>query len=238
MTRTAVVTGAAKGIGAATSELLADRGWSVVGIARDWRGAEPEGSITLDLREHDRLRDAIASLERVDALVNNAAVMPEVPLVELDAATISATLDVNLTAAMVAASAAVPALRAQGGAIVNVASVHALATRGGLGAYPAAKGGLVAFTRAAAVELGPLGIRVNAVVPGAVDTAMLMPGTEGEARREGIAALGARTPLGRVAEPREIAEAIAFLADGERSSFITGQTLVADGGALARLSTE
>ena len=230
MTRTAVVTGAGSGIGAATAELLAVGEWRVVGIDRKWPNGEPEDAITLDLRDHAALREAIGSLEEVDALVNNAAVMTKAPLAELDAATISATLDVNLTAAIVAAGAALPALQARSGSIVNVASVHALASGGGLAAYAAAKGGLVAFTRAAAVELGPLGIRVNAVVPGAVDTAMLLPGATGDARREGLAGLGSQTPLGRVADPVDIAQAIAFLADRERASFITGETLVVDGG--------
>ena len=238
MTRIAVVTGAAGGIGAATAELLGTRGWHVVGIARRWPAGAPDDAITLDLRDHDALRDAIGSLAEVDALVNNAAVMPEAPLAELDAATISATLDVNLTAAIVAAGAALPALEARSGAIVNVASVHALASRGGLAAYAATKGGLIAFTRAAAVELGPLGVRVNAVVPGAVDTPMLLPGTTAAERQEGIAGLSARTPLGRVADPREIAEAIAFLSDGDRASFITGAALSIDGGVLAQLASE
>jgi NAD(P)-dependent dehydrogenase (short-subunit alcohol dehydrogenase family) len=238
MSRVAVITGAGSGIGAASAELLGASGWDVVGIDRDWPRGEPAGSLTLDVRDHDGLRDAIASLDAVDALVNNAAVMATGPLAELEAAEIAATLDVNLTAAMVAASAAIPALRAGGGAIVNVASVHALASRDAMAAYAAAKGGLVAFTRVAAVELGPEGIRVNAVVPGAVDTPMLLPGAGGDERSRGIAALAGRTPLGRVAEPRDVAEAIAFLADGERSSFITGQSLVVDGGVLARLASE
>ncbi len=94
-----------------------------------------------------------------------------------------------------------------------------------------------------ALEFAPDGIRVNAVLPGAVDTEMLRGGLGrghlgAESADEQLGALGARTPLGRVGEPREIAEAILFLADADRSSFMTGQALIVDGGATARLSTE
>lgn len=238
MTRVAVVTGAGGGIGSATAELFGSRGWRVVGIDREWQNGEPEHGITLDLGDHRALRETIHSIERIDALVNNAAVMSETPLADLDPAEVSATLDVDLTAPMVATGAATPALKERSGAIVNVASVHALATSVGVSAYAAAKGGLVAFTRAAAVELGPLGIRVNAVAPGAVDTSMLLTGADGEERTQGITEVSARTPLGRVGQPSEIAEAIAFLADPERAAFITGETLTVDGGVLARLASE
>lgn len=238
MTRTAVVTGAGRGIGAATLELLTERGWRAVGVDREWPAGEPDEAITLDLREHAGLREAIAGIHNLDALINNAAVMPEAPLVDLGAAAVAATMDVNLTAAMVAAAAAVPGLAARSGAIVNVASVHAIASRGGLTAYAAAKGGLLAFTRAAAVELGGEGIRVNAVVPGAVDTPMLFPSAAANDRQAGVSALASKTPLGRIGAPGEVAKAIAFLADAELSSFITGEALVVDGGALARLGTE
>jgi NAD(P)-dependent dehydrogenase (short-subunit alcohol dehydrogenase family) len=94
-----------------------------------------------------------------------------------------------------------------------------------------------------ALEFGSEGIRVNAILPGAVDTAMLREAMErgryeGNLPEERLAALAERTALGRVGDPREIADAILFLADGRQSSFITGQSLVVDGGALARLSTE
>ena len=233
--RTAIVTGAAGGIGSATVALLGEAGWNVVGIDRDWPGGDaPEGSIALDIADHAALREAIADFGDLGLLVNVAAVISEGPLEQLEAAEIARTLDVNLTAAIVAASAAAPGLALGAGegsaAIVNVASVHALASRWGLAAYAASKGGMLAFTRQAAVELGPKRIRVNAVVPGAVDTPML--GADG--RDE----LVDRTPLGRVAQPSEIAEAIAFLADHERAGFITGQSLGVDGGVLARLSSE
>ena len=107
--------------------------------------------------------------------------------------------------------------------------------------YAASKGALVALTRAAALEFAEDGIRVNAVLPGAVDTPMLRRSMEARGDstvEEALAVLAAKTPLGTIGQAHEIAEAILFLADPERSSFITGQLLTADGGATARLSTE
>ena len=112
-----------------------------------------------------------------------------------------------------------------------------------IAAYAASKGALLALTRALAIELAPDSIRVNAVLPGAVDTPMLRSGLtrghlQGANVQELMQDLGRRTVMGRVGRPEEIAQAILFLADGDRSSFMTGQTLVVDGGATARLSTE
>ena len=130
---------------------------------------------------------------------------------------------------------------------MNVASVHALATAGGVAAYAASKGALVALTRSAALELGGDGIRVNAVIPGAIDTKMLrgdagrrVGSASGEQAGEqaGLDAIAARTPLRRIGRPEEIAQAVLFLAEADRSSFITGHALVADGGVLARLASE
>jgi NAD(P)-dependent dehydrogenase (short-subunit alcohol dehydrogenase family) len=131
----------------------------------------------------------------------------------------------------------------QGGAIVNVSSVHAVATSANIAAYAASKGALLALTRALAIELAPDNIRVNAVLPGAVDTPMLHAGLSrghvaGADLPALMQALSKRTVMGRIGQPTEIGQTILFLADSERSSFMTGQALVVDGGATARLSTE
>jgi NAD(P)-dependent dehydrogenase (short-subunit alcohol dehydrogenase family) len=136
-----------------------------------------------------------------------------------------------------------PLMREQGGAIVNVSSVHAIATSANIAAYAASKGGMLALTRALAIELAGDKIRVNAVLPGAVETTMLYAGLgrghlQGEEVAELVEQLGSKHVMGRVGQPGEIAEAIYFLADGRRSGFMTGQSLVVDGGAIARLSTE
>lgn len=238
MSRVAVVTGAGSGIGSATQALLQERGWDVVGIDREWTSTPPDGSFSFDLRDAVELTQTLAGLPRIDALVNNAAVYSAAPLNDFDADTWSDLFRVNLEAAVAAVAASTAQLAERSGAVVNVASVHALATAPGMTAYATSKAALVGFTRAAAVELGPQGIRVNAVLPGAIDTPMLLPGSSEEDRSRGLERLAEGTPLRRIGHPSEIAEAIAFLADGDGSSFITGQSLVADGGVLSRLATE
>ena len=225
MSRVAVVTGAARGIGAATVALLEAEGWKVIGLDRD----------QVDVGDADALASTLASLDRVDGLVNNAAVQLFKPLGETTVEEWDAVQAQNLRAAFVAVKTLQAKLAERRGAVVNVASVHAIATSQSVASYAASKGGLVAFTRAAALELAP-DVRVNAVLPGAVDTQALRDGFSRAANAE--QRLVASTPLRRIGEPAEIAQAIAFLLDSERSAFVTGQTVVVDGGALARLSTE
>jgi NAD(P)-dependent dehydrogenase (short-subunit alcohol dehydrogenase family) len=132
---------------------------------------------------------------------------------------------------------------AGGGAIVNVSSVHAVQTSANIASYAASKGGLLALTRAMAIEFAPDNIRVNAILPGAVDTPMLHAGLgrghvgAGDLHQR-LENLASKTVNGRVGKPSEIASAIYFLADDQQSSFMTGQALIVDGGATARLSTE
>jgi glucose 1-dehydrogenase len=132
---------------------------------------------------------------------------------------------------------------AGGGAIVNVSSVHAVQTSVNISAYAASKGGLLALTRAMAIEFAPDNIRVNAILPGAVDTPMLRAGmsrghVSGGTVYDRLENLARKTVNGRIGQPAEIAHAIYFLADSTQSSFMTGQALIVDGGATARLSTE
>ena len=254
MSRVAVVTGAAGGIGRACVTAFMQEGWDVAGIDRVDRPAGMPGRwyarIDLGVRSTgDRLKAFFEEIGGLDALVNNAAVALQKPLAETSDEEWATVLATNAAAPFVAMREAVPFLRG-GGAIVNVASVHAVATSAGVAAYAASKGALVAMTRAAALELGATGVRVNAVLPGAVDTSMLRGdaaarggsgGSQGSGDSAGearLASLAARTPLGRIGRPEEIASAIVFLADSERSSFITGQTLIVDGGVLARLASE
>jgi NAD(P)-dependent dehydrogenase (short-subunit alcohol dehydrogenase family) len=149
----------------------------------------------------------------------------------------------NLRSIFLTAREGYPLLRAARGAIVNVSSVHAVATSVEIAAYAASKGGSLALTRAMALEFARDGVRVNAVLPGAVDTPMLHAGlmrghVQGGTLEERMADLASRTVMGRIGAPEEIARTILFLADSTQSSFMTGQSIVVDGGATCRLSTE
>ena len=243
--RLVLITGAAGGIGRATAGVFRDAGWQVVGVDR----RSVRGLLEADLSQAGEIEALCARLcaryTRLDALIHNAAEQACRPLMETAPQVWDRVMAVNVRAAYLLAVCAHPLLRAARGSLVNVASVHAVATSRGLASYAASKGALVALTRSLALEFAGDGIRANAVLPGAVDTPMLAAGLQrhqaaGTTRGTAAArrALEARHPLGRVGRPEEIAEAIYFLADRARSSFITGQTLVVDGGALARLSTE
>jgi len=177
-------------------------------------------------------------------LVNNAAFQVTKPISETSVEEWDQVIAVNLRAAFLGARYGFASLAAEGGgAIVNVASVHAVATSPNIAAYAASKGGLVALTRAMAIEFAPANIRVNAILPGAVDTPMLEAGfNRGHLAQGSIeqqkAELARKTVNGRIGKPHEIASVIYFLADNSQSGYMTGQSVVVDGGASARLSTE
>ncbi|HVF25658.1 MAG TPA: SDR family oxidoreductase, partial [Anaerolineales bacterium] len=187
---------------------------------------------------------AHAYTESLEALVNNAALQVAKPLVETSVEEWDAVMASNLRSVFLGVKLAYPLLKAgSGAAVVNISSVHAIQTSANIAAYAASKGGLLALTRAMAIEFAPDNIRVNAILPGAVDTPMLRAGLgrghvgQGDVQ-ERLDNLARKTVSGKVGKPEEIAHAIYFLADNEQSSFMTGQALVVDGGATARLSTE
>ncbi len=246
MTRTALVTGAGGGIGSATVTALRTDGWRVIGVDRP--GVDVEGCDRVEPCDVGAdgavaaLFDGLSDEARLDVVVNNAAVGLDKALCETTDDDWRRVMDTNLRAAFQCIRHAAPLLATTRGAVVNVSSVHAVATSVNVAVYAVSKGAIVALTRSAAVELADQGVRCNAVLPGSVRTQMLEAGLDRRPHPDGpagnLADLAARTPLGRVADPGEIAEVIVFLADGRRSSYVTGQTLVADGGALAHLSTE
>jgi NAD(P)-dependent dehydrogenase (short-subunit alcohol dehydrogenase family) len=249
MKRVVLITGVAGGIGAATAQVFAEAGWHVVGVDRQPVEKLPgvDHFIQADISEPDAPEQIFGAVEanegRLDALVNNAAMQICKRLVDTTPEEWDATMASNIRSVYLSVRQAYPLLKKQGGAIVNVSSVHAVATSVGIAAYAASKGALLALTRALALELGPDNIRVNAVLPGAVDTPMLHAGLSrghlaGTGVEELVRGLGKKHVLGRVGRPEEIGQAILFLADSQRSSFMTGQALVVDGGATARLSTE
>ena len=246
-----LITGAAGGIGRATVALFAQMGWRVIGVDRaDFGLGFPAGGLFIrsDISIGENLKTIFEQVHAftgyLNALVNNAALQIAKPMLETSVEEWDAVMASNLRSVFLGVKLAHPLLKAAGGgAIVNVSSVHAVATSANIAAYAASKGGLLAFTRAIAIEFAPDNIRANAILPGAVDTPMLRAGLsrghlQGGDILERLDNLARKTVSGRVGKPEEIARAIYFLADDAQSSFMTGQALIIDGGATARLSTE
>jgi glucose 1-dehydrogenase len=249
--RSVLITGAGGGIGRACVHHFAEKGWRVIGVDRAEFGDDfPKGGhfIQADISRPDSAEVIFSKAKSfhpsLDVLVNNAAVQVAKPLIETTVEEWDAVMASNLRSAFLFVKLAHPLMTAAGGgAIVNVSSVHAIQTSSNIAVYAASKGGLLALTRAMAIEFAPDNIRVNAILPGAVDTPMLRAGLgrghvgHGDIQ-ERLDNLARKTVSGKVGTPEEIAHAIYFLADNEQSSFMTGQALVVDGGATARLSTE
>ena len=244
--KVALVTGAGSGIGAAVSRLLWERGACVALL-----DADPAGLATTaaQARRSDRLQELVvdasdeaavnaavaAVLERfgrLDVVSNNVGVQSYGDLESTTPGAWDEVMEVNLKSTFLVCRAAAPHLRATRGSIVNMASVQAFATQRGVLAYTTSKHALVGLTRSMAIDMAGAGVRVNCVAPGSVDTPMLNWALnldpDPAALRRSVAAMH---PLGRIAQPREVAECVAFLAS-ERASFVTGASLVVDGGLL------
>jgi NAD(P)-dependent dehydrogenase (short-subunit alcohol dehydrogenase family) len=249
MTRVALITGAARGIGLACAMAMSNAGWRVYGVDLHPPSTSSPfaGFAEADLAVEHGISVAVELLihveESVHALVNNAALQATKPLLETTPDDFDALMAVNVKAPLLLTRALFPLLARARGAVVNVSSVHALATSRDIGVYAASKAALLSLTRTMALEFGPHGVRANALLPGAVDTAMLRAGLERDHVGPGsvdskLAEMSARHPLGRIGQIEDMAKAVLFLADPELSSFMTGQGLVVDGGCLARLSSE
>ncbi|WP_165452494.1 SDR family NAD(P)-dependent oxidoreductase [Paenibacillus thalictri] len=247
-----IVTGGGTGIGRATAIRLASEGASVVIANRSEANArETLEQITgmagkaifvqTDVGQHDDIvrlvQAAVDTYGQLNGIVHSAAVESLHGVVDLPVEEWHRTINVNLTSAFLLGKYGIPLMiQAGGGAIVNVASVHAQATINQYAAYAASKGGLMALTRSMAIDYAKQGIRVNAVLPGATFTGMLNRFAElgGVMNANLHEAWKDEQPLGRIGEPGEIANLICFLASDE-ATFMIGSGVVIDGGMLAQL---
>lgn len=243
--RVVLVTGAARGQGEQEARLFRAEGAQVVvADVLDDQGealAKEIGAlyVHLDVSREDDWRDAVAAAKgaygRVDGLVNNAGVLRFNSLVDTPLDEFMQVVRVNQVGVFLGIKTLAPEIEAAGGGtVVNTASYTGMTGMAYVGAYAATKHAIVGLTRVAALELARKGIRVNAVCPGAVDTAMTDPGDEVSA--EAVDKLyRKRIPLGRIGRPEEVARLALFLSCAD-SSYITGQPFVIDGGWLAGVS--
>lgn len=247
MKKSVIITGANGGIGRGAAIAFGNAGWHVIGIDKNPRpdGLEVDEFVRADLASENGVQQIRAELSHIielDALVNNAALQVNQPLVQTSDEDWTAVMNTNVRAAFQMIREFHSALSAARGSVVNVSSVHAVATSMNVAVYAISKGALVALTRSAALELAAEGIRCNAVLPGAVMTPMLEAGLSRRPHPDGpngnLDALIEKTPLGFVATPEQIAPTIVHLADTELSPYTTGQMMVVDGGATIRLGTE
>ena len=235
----AVITGAAQGIGRATAEVLDAHGWALVLIDLqevDANAYETAFAQRVDITDEQAVArlvaDTMRQFGRVDALVNNAGVSMIEPALETSSEAYRRVLEVNLVAPFVLAKAfGGEMLRAGRGAIVNVASVAGMQGIAERSAYNASKHGLIGLMRTLAVEWGAKGVRVNAVSPGWVKTEMDHKDQAGGTYSDQD--IIDHVPMGRFASPVDIAHAIAWLCDGDRSGFVNGVVLPVDGGWTA-----
>lgn len=250
MSRVVLVTGVFGGIGYETAKVFKKNGWVVAGIDK-FHGKDSEHAIDhffcMDCSEVETVDHVQRFIEdkygKLDCLVNNAAVQVCKSIDDTTEEEWDLVFKNNIRANYLFIRKMHGLIKNAVGSIVNVSSVHAFATSKDISAYAASKGAILAFTRSTALEFAHEGIRVNAVLPGAVNTNMLRAGLErgnfgGESIDKRIENLGQKSPAGKVGSPEEIAKCIYFLGDNEWSSFVTGQSLVADGGVLAQLSSE
>jgi 3-oxoacyl-[acyl-carrier protein] reductase len=246
--RLALVTGAGRGIGAAIAMRLAEAGATVVITDVDGAAAEAAAEavraaggaahpVVLDVTDAAAVDSVMRAVRAehgdLSILVNNAGILRNAPFAGLTIADWDAVIATHLGGTMLCTQAALPALTGTGGSVVNISSGAVRGSNRGHAGYSAAKAAIVGLTRTLAIELGPLGVRVNAVAPGA---------TESEMTRRTAAELGidfatyveeqsARIPLRRIGQPIEIANVVCFLVS-DLSSYITGETVFVAGGPV------
>ena len=237
--KTLILTGASRGIGHATVKRFSSAGWRVITCSRQpfpedcpWE-AGPEDHIQVDLADPDNVREAIAEMRtrlhggRLEALVNNAAISPKgaagerLGAIDMNADDWKTVFQVNFFAPIMLARGLVEELKKAKGSVVNVTSIAGSRVHPFAGAaYATSKAALASLTREMASGFGPLGIRVNAIAPGEIDTSILSPGTE---------KIVEQIPMRRLGEPEEVAKTIYFLCS-EQASYVTGSEIMINGG--------
>lgn len=230
--RVVVVTGAGGGIGRGIVERLKSAGATVVAQTRTSPAARADMVVEVDLTDPSGparlVEKAVSSHGRIDGLVNNAGIQPVVPFTEISDIKWSQMIDTNLTAVHRMTQAVAAAMTKEGGSIVHIASIEGSQPSAWHGHYAVSKAAVIMHARAAALEYGPLGIRVNTVSPGLI----ARPGIEDQ-WPEGVARWQAAAPLGRLGTPEDIGDACVFLLS-DLARWITGVNLVVDGGVLTR----
>ena len=237
---TAVVTGGAQGIGRAIADrFAADGALVIVGDLRDPGDlGERQRWIELDVTSSDSAAAFAAAVGgSLDVLVNNAGIMFEASIAEQTVEQWDLAMAVNLRGPWLMTRALLPALQAAGGgAVVNIGSIEGIGSNPLHTAYSASKGGVHGLTAAMAVDLGPVGIRCNAVAPGWIDTALNRDYVDRLAHRDqAVAELAVLHPVGHIGDPADVAATVAFLA-GPDARFVSGQVVVVDGGRTTKLS--
>lgn len=240
--QTVLVTGGASGIGLAVVQAILAEGWRVVvadlnaeSLERCKDSLGPYGDRVryepMNVADEDAVIRAVAASEAefgpLTGVVNSAGIGRDVPALDTDVELFRRMLEVNLIGSFVVSREVAKRMRERGGgAIVNVASVSGIAGNRGRVAYGASKGGVITMTRVMAVELATIGIRVNVIAPGPIETPLVQEMHTPEVR----AAWMTTVPQRRYGSPDEIAGAAVFLLDPRKSSYITGQTICVDGG--------
>lgn len=240
--KTVLVTGAARGIGKACADYFQSQNWKVVAIdltpmAGNY-SLKIQGDILSLIENGDLLKKLQADKINLDCIISNAAIQIEHSIQAATRDQWNSVLGINVLAPFFLVQKTLSLMNPLC-SVINISSVHARATSTGMISYVTSKGALSAMTRALAIELGPKKIRVNAILPGAIDTDMLNQGLQRQADpQQARKKLEQSSPLNKMGNPQDIAYLAYFLADSEKSANITGQEFVSDSGILSKLSSE
>jgi len=242
-----LITGINGGIGSFLGYYFKSHYWTVIGLdIKEKRDSNCDMFYKCDISNEEEIKNVVKDLEyyeKIDVVVNNAAYQLCKKWVDCTSEEWEKIMNSNLRSVFLISKYLYPKLKEAHGSIVNVSSVHATHTSKNIGIYATSKGGMTTLTRSMAIEFGEDNIRVNAILPGAVNTKMLRDGLKrghlgDHSETELVEILGSKHILGRIGEPVDIAEMVYFLADKNKSGFITGQSFYVDGGATIKLSTE